>query len=251
MKNSFFVVAMLVFVLILAGCWSYSYPSSSYSPVPSSRPTTTVYTQTDVTEADFSVRLTSDNAGAVIIRYNGTATIVRIPTTIQGFPVREIGDVCFMNNKTITSVIIPEGVTIIQGSSVIEMGSARPVGAFMSCEKLSQVTLPSTLRKIGNYAFNDTALHSIIIPEGVTEIGYCAFYYCRTLTSVTLPSTIERIGMFAFASTALNTVTIPDSVQSIVFLSNALNERNNAFAGTSLNLLSQAALRRRGYTYSF
>lgn len=74
------------------------------------------------TEADFSVSLAVDGKCVAITEYKGTATTVRIPTTIQGLPVREIGEDAFTGlstsgrnytNRNITSVIIPEGVTTI------------------------------------------------------------------------------------------------------------------------------------------
>jgi hypothetical protein len=93
------------------------------------------------TESDFAVELTKDGEGVVITGYTGTVTAVRIPATIQGMPVREIGGSsrsgrylgAFQNSKTI-SVVIPEGVTIIRERS---FSHDHPGG-----DKLIQVTLP-------------------------------------------------------------------------------------------------------------
>ncbi len=38
----------------------------------------------------------------------------------------------------------------------------------------------------------------LIIGEGVTTIGSCAFYYCDSLTSVTIPENVTSIGSWAF-----------------------------------------------------
>ncbi len=85
-----------------------------------------------------------------------------IPTEIEGMPVTKIGATVFYGS-TITSIVIPEGVTSI--------GS----GAFWHCKSLSDVTLPSTLTTIESYAFNDCqALETIDIPESVTYIGNAA-----------------------------------------------------------------------------
>ena len=54
---------------------------------------------------------------------------------------------------------------------------------------------------------------SIVINEGVTSIGACAFWGCNALTSVSIPSSCQRIGFAAFAEDpALGSVTIPNGV---------------------------------------
>ena len=54
---------------------------------------------------------------------------------------------------------------------------------------------------------------SIVINEGVTSIGACAFWGCNALTSVSIPSSCQRIGFAAFAEDpALGSVTIPSGV---------------------------------------
>ena len=56
----------------------------------------------------------------------------------------------------------------------------------------------------------------IIIGDGVTTIGRCAFIYCSTPTSVTIPNSVTTIGIGAFYfCSALTSVTIPNSVKKI------------------------------------
>jgi hypothetical protein len=99
-----------------------------------------------VTEADFTVDITQDGKGVIITSYKGKSAAVKIPATIEGIPVREIRDRAFLG-KTITSVVIPEGVTGI-GSENYVYGTVTK-GAFENCTQLAQVTLPSTLKYIG------------------------------------------------------------------------------------------------------
>jgi hypothetical protein len=91
------------------------------------------------TETDFNVELTPDGEGVIITGYTGTAMAVKIPATIQGMPVREIGRGGSLGMRKVTSVVIPEGVIVIRkdafGPYNYSMGSS-----------LVQVTLPSTLR---------------------------------------------------------------------------------------------------------
>lgn len=42
-------------------------------------------------------------------------------------------------------------------------------------------------------------IETVIIEDGVTGIGNCAFYYCTSLTSVTIPASVTTIGDEAFS----------------------------------------------------
>ena len=51
---------------------------------------------------------------------------------------------------------------------------------------------------IGEHAFERASLTAVILPEGLTSIGWFAFYECPDLSGVTLPSTISSIGYAVF-----------------------------------------------------
>ena len=57
---------------------------------------------------------------------------------------------------------------------------------------------------------------SVVIPEGVTEIGNGAFYGCENLVNVKIPKSVTLIGANAFNGCSnIKEITIPDSVTSI------------------------------------
>ena len=61
-----------------------------------------------------------------------------------------------------------------------------------------------------------TKILSVVVEDGVTNIGSYAFYACLKLTSVTLPEGIKSIGSNGFQNcTKLAEVTIPEGVTSI------------------------------------
>ena len=55
------------------------------------------------------------------------------------------------------------------------------------------------IKEIPYRFFANTPLKSLVIPEGVTDIGNEAFAYCDNLNSVTIPGSIENIGSWVFS----------------------------------------------------
>lgn len=64
---------------------------------------------------------------------------------------------------------------------------------------VSNVTLPTTVTKINDYAFDHcAALTGIEVNKGVTTIGSNAFSNCTSMSTVILPSTLTSLGAKAF-----------------------------------------------------
>ena len=56
----------------------------------------------------------------------------------------------------------------------------------------------------------------VVIPEGVTSVGFAAFQWCQKLTSVTIPQSVVSIDRWAFSSCEkLPSIIIPESVTSV------------------------------------
>lgn len=60
--------------------------------------------------------------------------------------------------------------------------------AFAGCSSLTSITLHENLNTIGSYAFESTAIKSIIIPSSVTSLGPRVFESCSNLTSIEIYS---------------------------------------------------------------
>jgi len=86
-------------------------------------------------------------------------------------------------------------VTLVQvPNSVKYIGEA----AFAYAEQLTSITLPLGLTYVSKNMLAGTAIANIVLPEGVTAIGYGAFQSCGQLHTVFLPSTLTSIGAYAF-----------------------------------------------------
>ncbi len=137
--------------------------------------------------------------GVTITRYKGRETDVVIPSRIGKHRVTAIGVSAFSplqsrldfysrrHRDKITSVVIPEGVTVIED------------GAFYWCNSLIKVTVPDSVRVIGNKSFGRCYdLTCISLPDGITDIGDEAFIYCQNLTDLALPDSVVNIGKDVF-----------------------------------------------------
>lgn len=91
-----------------------------------------------------------------------------------------------------------------------------PSNAFSGRWAIDKVVLPPTLKKIGSFAFQGTALTSVNIPDNVETIKGCAFSQVRQLQEVHLPDSLTSLGNYAFAECrSLRTVKIPTKLKTI------------------------------------
>jgi len=162
------------------------------------------------TEADFDVTVSKDGKSVSIDGYKGSATTVNIPAKIKNLPVTIIGGSAFEDNKKITSVVIPNGVTSIENSA-------------FSASSITSITIPNSVTNIGDQAFYRCAsLTSVTIGSGVKSIGKNAFDMCFNLTSVTIPNSVNSIGVQAFKECKrLTSVTFGGAIPSSGFAANA------------------------------
>lgn len=169
----------------------------------------------------------------------------------------------FSSCNQLKRVILPEGLTRVEGSS------------FYGCNSLEEINFPASLQFIGSYTFyesnlksvdlsncsqlrdistgvfiNNKALSEVKLPSNLEKIGsdcfrYCdnlqsidlsktmvqniensTFQYCYKLEKVELPKSLVTIGNDAFIRTALNGIfNLPGTVTSIA---------QNAFYGTAI-----------------
>ena len=122
--------------------------------------------------------------------------------------------------------------TVTIPSSVKEIGKY----AFYN-SKLKGLTVPSTCKAIGDYAFaSSPTLASVIIENGVTTIGKGAFDSVFTLQSVQIPESVTTIGEDAFKSSISN-VKIYGTKGSTA--ENYASQNNLTFVASTANVIDR------------
>ena len=111
--------------------------------------------------------------------------------------------------------------------------------AFGNFTKLKSVKFPKTLKRIDAYAFSDTQISSLQLPDNVTVIGEGAFYpsiISGKIKTIKLPAKLKTIGKWAFEEQKFTELTIPANVEKIVIKSKKLKKiGSRAFATIGQN----------------
>lgn len=82
--------------------------------------------------------------------------------------------------------------------------------------ELDSVVIPEGIVEIGPHAFSATSLPALELPHSLRYIGFGAFANCIRLTKVEIPDGLEIVETTAFSGcTSLTRVTIPASVTQI------------------------------------
>ena len=113
---------------------------------------------------------------------------------------------------------LENGVLTISGKGAMDSyDKAASQPWYQDRTKITSVVVEDGVTEIGNFAFYGlTNMKSIIIADSVTKIGAYAFKNCTALTDIQLPKSLETIGDSAFYScTGLTSVTFPENVTFI------------------------------------
>ncbi len=169
----------------------------------------------------------NDDDTLTITAYNGSETLVDIPSEIKGSRVTAIGNKAFYSNKTIQQVNIPDTVLTIGEqvfyncdylNNVKLSDNLTSLGyhAFASCDSLYNITLPASLTKIGYAPFDASGLVTVEFEQGTTKICESTCSSARKLKYVNIPDSVTIIEKGAFSScSGLEEIIIPGSVKTV------------------------------------
>jgi hypothetical protein len=197
---------------------------------------------------DFEIRVNESGNGQTITvtKYKGKNKDVVIPGYINGIVVTGIAGDLFSNmsgfgSYDISTVSIPKTVTTIEVKQFsnlfsncrnileinVEKDNPRYYGLdgvlferngtllfYPPAKQGAAYAVPDGTKKIGDFAFNDSKLESIVLPEGLVEIDHHAFY-SADIISIVLPDSMEVIGDWAFTSSQISNINVPPSLKEV------------------------------------
>ena len=114
----------------------------------------------------------------------GDFTLVSIPESIE-----RIGYQAFADNPNLKTVVIGNGVTVIEA------------GAFLDCVKLEKVVFGNNVKEVYSEAFkNCKSLKEVRLNSKLSTIGSVVFDGCSSLTTIEIPYSVSTIGWSAFGN---------------------------------------------------
>ena len=110
---------------------------------------------------NFEINVKADGT-AVVTKITDPESFIIIPALLEGHTVNEVG-----NN------IFPEDAK----------------------DKVTDLILPQTIRKVDSHAFDGLLkLKTLILNEGLEEIGAFGIFNCSSLVQIYVPATVKAIG---------------------------------------------------------
>ncbi|MBE5905202.1 MAG: leucine-rich repeat domain-containing protein [Lachnospiraceae bacterium] len=127
----------------------------------------------------------------------------RLSKVVFSNDVRKIGYSAFEECKCLKIITFPEKLQMIGASAFEKSG-------------LKKVKLNKGLRSIEEWAFCESDIETIGIPETVERIGDCAFKDCEKLKNVTITGEMQVIGSHAFQGCLqLEKIGLPDKILTV------------------------------------
>ena len=134
----------------------------------------------------------------------------KLTTTIQSVVIEpgvtSIGYWAFANATNLTSVTMPEGISVVENNAFYNSG-------------ITSIVLPNSVTDVNDGAFDDCKqLVSCDLGRGIKHIGKNCFGNCYALTSLKWSDCLETIGSWAFYAnhptnvTAAGTIPLQDTL---------------------------------------
>ena len=116
--------------------------------------------------------------------FSGCESLVSIEVADGNNDYSSVDGALYNKNQT-RFLCCPAGKRSIElADSVVQIAE----GAFLYAEKINTITLPESVSRIEDEAFNGTSIKQITIPKNVTFIGDYVFYGCTKLLNIEVES---------------------------------------------------------------
>ena len=156
----------------------------------------------------------------------GNGHHLTLNTVILSDGLREIGEWAFMNMKAISGIKLPKGLERIEEEAFLGCDGITQIvipdtvktlgkGVFDSCTGLKKAIFVGGITELPANLFYNTALTEITLPDTLTRIGNWCFSRCKSLSEIDLPESVEELGRGAFNEcSALTSVFFKRDIQS-------------------------------------
>ncbi len=109
-------------------------------------------------------------------------------------------------------IVAGEKYDYMYGTGVAGLEDYMNRGAFYECATLESISLPTSLKTIGEFCFSECAnLKEVKIMSSSIHVGARAFMGCRSLTEIDLPSK-STFDMGAFSGCGFKVLNIPEGI---------------------------------------
>ena len=146
--------------------------------------------------------------GTILYKYKGeipndaNIEVKEGTTTITSFAFDAAREISCLNIKSVT---LPSSLKIIGDE------------AFYMCSAMEKINIPKDVIYLGDGCFHHCyKLDSIILPEGLEYIGHNAFKECTHLTEIVIPNSVKTLGAGCFNRCGLISAIIGDGVEEIL-----------------------------------
>ena len=154
----------------------------------------------------------------------------------------------FFGYKKLRSVVIEEGVEVIERGAFVRSGVTKVVlpntvidlmgnkyGSYFSspfqfCNELKEINIPKGIKELPISFVERSSITSIELPEGIEVIPSSAFNSCKFLKSINIPSSVHTIESHALSNLdSIEEIIIPDNVHHLGIMTLSPNTRKVIF----------------------
>ena len=214
MKNKHYTLMRIRLAMCLLVCFLTSIPTWAYDFELNG----VYYNITDANAQTVEVTYVERSTGNRDFYYGAITIPKRVSKENVTYSVTSIGEYAFYYCSGLTSITIPNSVTSI-GDRAFEYCSgltAVHISDLAAWCNISFYRDSNPLYYAHHLYMNGQEITNLVIPNGVTSIGYSAFDGCSSLTSIKIPNSVTTIESAAFSGcSSLTSINIPNSVTSI------------------------------------
>ena len=156
------------------------------------------------------------------VRAFGSTTSLKSFTLQEGIQTMESS---IFEYSALTSIYIPKTLSTTDGpfmnSNITDVTFNESLATFTDklfygAHKLTDITIPDTIVKLGNSCLRETNVEVVIIPDNVKTIGNSAFEQCDNLCAVQFGAGVRKLPQWCFyGCDILQNVIIPETVNEM------------------------------------